>query len=528
MKEISGMTIDEMESEMKEYVDEKFFDKDEKYVFISYSHKDREKIYPTVLEWMRAGYNIYLDLDFENHSSDANWVDLMQKRIQSNSCELVVCFYSENYCFSYPAMIELLTIRSNETIKKRESSNSPKVPVDIIELDNKPNKEGKNFSSQEVKDKYKGYFEDLKKNIGEVLWNNNTKEEKVCRVGLETLYEDEENIREKVEESIAQLKESYIEGMSNFYPDVALIIAKWRKKNDLNGNTKSLKAFNAQSRFDGDIHIFKREKDIAANLIVTEVAAVESELSADVNVTMPEQVSVPIQDEILQVEKETDAISMTSQLLGECEEGMLYYAGAFGKDNGLGGIILYKGSRLSRTEVLSCPDSARKKRAEALSGGEIFDDGVNYVLNRDIEFKSWSAAACFVSGTSVNGKLAWKTEKKEKQRTGGSVKDNGEVSAKINQICMVIEKIQEEPQPIVNYTKTLQNIYTAVALELAIGKSSVVDKCQRQLGLSAMEFAKHVRDYMLNQDETLYQLILNEAGNKAEQDLIRKTFRKEM
>lgn len=68
------------------------------------------------------------------------------------------------------------------------------------------------------------------------------------------------------------------------------------------------------------------------------------------------------------------------------------------------------------------------------------------------------------------------------------------VSSKINQICMVIEKVNQENKPIENYTKTLQNIYGAVASELNISKSPVVDKCNRQLGLTAMEFAKYVRE----------------------------------
>ena len=151
-----------------------------------------------------------------------------------------------------------------------------------------------------------------------------------------------------------------------------------------------------------------------------------------------------------------------------------------------------------------------------------------YVLQKDMEFKSLSGAACFVSGTSVNGKLAWKSGKKNEKTVGKSssgVRSTG-VSSKINQICMVIEKVNQENKPIENYTKTLQNIYGAVASELNISKSPVVDKCNRQLGLTAMEFAKYVRDYSEEGKDTLYDIVMNAAGNEDEKALIRKTFKK--
>ena len=118
-------------------------------------------------------------------------------------------------------------------------------------------------------------------------------------------------------------------------------------------------------------------------------------------------------------------------------------------------------------------------------------------------------------------------KKKEKTvgKSSSGVRSTG-VSSKINQICMVIEKVNQENKPIENYTKTLQNIYGAVASELNISKSPVVDKCNRQLGLTAMEFAKYVRDYSEEGKDTLYDIVMNAAGNEDEKALIRKTFKK--
>ena len=95
------MTIKEIEDEIKMAK----FDANENYVFVSYSHMDYKQVYPMVLRWIRKGYNIYLDVDFENHSGNENWVEMMTKALRSASCQLVACFYSENYCFSYPSML---------------------------------------------------------------------------------------------------------------------------------------------------------------------------------------------------------------------------------------------------------------------------------------------------------------------------------------------------------------------------------------------------------------------------------------
>ena len=87
MKNISEMTIKEIEDEIKMAK----FDANENYVFVSYSHMDYKQVYPMVLRWIRKGYNIYLDVDFENHSGNENWVEMMTKALRSASCQLVAC-----------------------------------------------------------------------------------------------------------------------------------------------------------------------------------------------------------------------------------------------------------------------------------------------------------------------------------------------------------------------------------------------------------------------------------------------------
>lgn len=243
MKNISEMSSEEIQKEIQDYIDTQF-DKDENYVFISYSHLDGETIFPVILSWMRQGYNIYLDKDFKNQSSENNWVTTMKDRIRSNNCQLVVCFYSENYCFSYPAMIELLTMRSEETIKNRKSAVNQVVPIDIVKLENEPKNSGKEFSCDDVKQLYKKtYFPHMKAKAGEELWNKNPEEERVCREGLMTLHKKNEV---EVDEQISRLKYSYGQGIGNFYPEVASVIDFWKKENNLNGNDKVFKEYDTK------------------------------------------------------------------------------------------------------------------------------------------------------------------------------------------------------------------------------------------------------------------------------------------
>lgn len=84
MNAIENMSIDEITKEIKERL--KYFKKTKPYVFVSYSKRDAEVVYQKVLEWLRMGYNIYIDMDFENHGSDENWITQMTNKIRDNKC----------------------------------------------------------------------------------------------------------------------------------------------------------------------------------------------------------------------------------------------------------------------------------------------------------------------------------------------------------------------------------------------------------------------------------------------------------
>lgn len=61
MKEIQQMTEQELEEEIKEFIQHKF-NNNKPYIFVSYSHKDKIKVMQKVLEWIRQGYNLIMDV----------------------------------------------------------------------------------------------------------------------------------------------------------------------------------------------------------------------------------------------------------------------------------------------------------------------------------------------------------------------------------------------------------------------------------------------------------------------------------
>lgn len=99
--------------------------------------------------------------------------------------------------------------------------------------------------------------------------------------------------------------------------------------------------------------------------------------------------------------------SAEAQAVALDDEPLLYFrtnkAEATGKRTAEGFVVL-AGSKVALEFTKSCPEITRKNRNR--NAGKISPDGT---LETDILFSSPSAAASFVSGSSLNGNLAWKT-----------------------------------------------------------------------------------------------------------------------
>lgn len=264
MKEINDMKLAEVEQEIKEFEHTQFM-KSKKYVFVSYSHQNKEVVLRKVLEWIRNGYNIYIDLDFESHGSEENWVDIMYKMIRSNACVMAVCFRSEDYYYSYASLIELLTMRSRETTLDRRGQ---ELPIDILQLD-AVEKTDEDFSSDEVEEKYNILFEGLKKNMGSKFLQGKEAEQKQLLLGLESIYEYLKY--NSVNEAMQRLQRSYEDGVLDFYPQVASFMMAGFRVFDLNGNTKSVKSEGVITRFE-KLHVYcsKSEKDKVSKASIIE------------------------------------------------------------------------------------------------------------------------------------------------------------------------------------------------------------------------------------------------------------------
>lgn len=235
MRDIKTMTGAEMAAEIRSYP----FQRDRGYAFISYSHRDRELVYPLVLSWLRAGYNIYIDLDFERHGSDSNWADLMLSTLSSRMCRLGVCFKSIHYRYSYASLLELLTMRG-ETVTSRHSGKV--LYVDSVALGAVPDDDEIPARFQEM---YAEAFLGMASGMGERFLGQNPKEAELLREGLD-FWLSEPKTRSVLRTGIAAekmmsyIQDSYKAGYQDFYPQIAYLVKNWFISQDLNGNDYSL------------------------------------------------------------------------------------------------------------------------------------------------------------------------------------------------------------------------------------------------------------------------------------------------
>lgn len=275
MKAIENMTIGEIENEIKERIHN--FKDDESFAFVSYSKKDKEIVYPIVLGWLRAGYNVYIDKDFSNQGSEENWAIQMKEKIQNTDCVIATVFMSENYCYSHATLTELLTMRSDNTRDERASASQIVLPIDVIKLPNQLN--NNEFGLRpEIKEEYK---KDFAKRYGEKpnkdFWEDNAKCKELFEEGISSLSKKLES--KGVSVSYDKLNKKFKSGYTNFYREIAWIMSEWFRCYDLNGNKKSVDDLSGViSRFDGlkvhkqgNVTLVKASEVVEDNLETVEV-----------------------------------------------------------------------------------------------------------------------------------------------------------------------------------------------------------------------------------------------------------------
>lgn len=380
-------------SEIKQEIQQHQVDLDQNYVFISYAHKDDRVVYPKVLEWIRAGYNIYIDTDFENHGSDENWVSIMTDRIQDSACVMAVCFCSEHYCFSYASLIELLTMKSKRTLEFRKGygAENPDTPIDIIMLENQPVSEGRKFSPDAEAAYRDTYFPEMRNRSGNEFLGSKPLEESLLREGLITLYgEETANLK------ISILKSGYKKTYKNFYPAIAIIVNEWFMKNNLNGNTKSLNSPGVLARFT-ELEVYQSTNQEPEETAASDHA--EEVLSAASVQPAPEDVP----------QRPDGTISASSSPHAPALKTYHAKNAAITQINDRE-FLLHSGAHIRKKTADSCAERSRRLRLESLDKGEWQDMGDYYILRQDKLFKSLSGAAGYITGSSVNGNLFWSCE----------------------------------------------------------------------------------------------------------------------
>lgn len=95
--------------------------------------------------------------------------------------------------------------------------------------------------------------------------------------------------------------------------------------------------------------------------------------------------------------------------------------------------------------------------------------------------------------------------------------ENKSASSRITQVLNVIEATVENKDKITIDTKiNLAVELTSKAFE--ISKSSCIDKCSRQLGISMPTFKKMVEDYIIDSDNLIKETLLKNTGRNTEEE----------
>lgn len=505
-KDITQMSVEELKAEIQKY----HCRTDERYVFVSYSHRDAALVYPQVLYWLQQGYNIYIDVDFENHGSEVNWVEIMEKCIRRKACSMVTCFRSENYLCSYAALIELLTIRSPKTMTWRKIVGAvDKVPIDVIEMGGGtflPDF----FDNAETKKKYKENFIELKKRMGTEFSQNNPAEGARLEEGLVNWIKTCNNpviTEQSGEERYETIKEGYAdnENYCEFYSAIAQCALDWFASTELNGNTKDLYSYGVLKRF--------HELGIATRAGAT--ASFVNAASLDDN----QNTTVSIQPTPSEAEEKAD--KQPTDPNGET----YYYRHAVltGVD---GNYLLKAGSVVSLNPSKSCAENVKRLLHDSIDNGLI--DRNTGTLLKDIPFRKLSPAACMVSGNSTAGSV-WQTanvdkpaevkplaEKKEEpagQPVSGNLADLF-VRGKVSEGTQVyikgypdsIAAITEDGRFLYKGNERTMNEYIALAGRMQLGKkeplSVIIDK---------------------NSSKSLQDLLSDEAVPEEQQEETRET-----
>lgn len=110
-------------------------DMEKKYVFISYSSRDRELVWKDVEEFQRRGYNVWLD-EMNLDKTKSSWKDDAIEAIKDMCCKLVVFYVSKNSLMSAACLNEMLATTDKEAQMYHGGNSVPFIAVDTESIGN--------------------------------------------------------------------------------------------------------------------------------------------------------------------------------------------------------------------------------------------------------------------------------------------------------------------------------------------------------------------------------------------------------
>ena len=78
------------------------YEGEESYIFVSYCHKDKERVMPVIELLMQKGYRVWYD---QGIHPGTEWPEIVAQRLQK--CKVFLVFLSENYAKSHNCIREI-------------------------------------------------------------------------------------------------------------------------------------------------------------------------------------------------------------------------------------------------------------------------------------------------------------------------------------------------------------------------------------------------------------------------------------
>lgn len=107
-------------------------DQNNPFIFISYSKMDAQKVYSTVINLQRMGFNVWIDKELSRNIG-RDWQEGALEAISSSDCRAILFFMSENSMWSAPVCAELVWSTS-ETVRRYHNDEPLKlIPINTSE-----------------------------------------------------------------------------------------------------------------------------------------------------------------------------------------------------------------------------------------------------------------------------------------------------------------------------------------------------------------------------------------------------------